>query len=128
MKIPQLLGNLWAEISLTGQLFHVELWLTWGFTSLVRHVSLLVINLFSDCPAPLTPSTAKLMEKKTSKHERNDAKTRGCVWVIYGDESAFGVKMHVIGVHTVLTHRSQSMHSHTNTHKYTVSFHHFRRH
>lgn len=58
---------------------------------------------FSDCPASLTPSTAKLMEKKTSKHEQNDAKTWGCVWVIYGDESAFGVKVHADALHTVST-------------------------
>ena len=48
------------------------------------------------------------MEKKTSKHERNDAKTQGCVYVIYGDESAFSAKMHVDALPTVHTPCSPS--------------------
>lgn len=76
---------------------------------------------FSERSASLTPSAAKLMEKKTSKHERNDAKTRGCVCVIYGDESAFGVKMHVDALHTVPTPCSPSTNTHTHicTQKHT---------
>ena len=73
-------------------------------------------TFFSDCSASFTPSAAKLMEKKTSKQERNDSKTWGCVCVIYGDESALRVKMHVDALHTVPTPCSLSTHTHTHTH------------
>lgn len=45
--------------------------------------------------APPTPNAAKLMERKTSKHGRNNAKMCGCAGVINGDESVVGVDVDV---------------------------------
>lgn len=102
--------------------FHVELWLTWGFTSLLWHWACQWCIFFSDCSASWTPSAAELMEKKTSEHERKDAKACGCARVINGDESAFGVKMHVDVLHTVPTPFSPCTHTipHACTNKNTM--------
>lgn len=51
--------------------------------------------------APPTLNAAKLMERKTSKHGRNDAKVCGCAGVINGDESAVGVDVDVKVLHCV---------------------------
>lgn len=59
---------------------------------------------FAQTVPPLGPPTsndAKLMERKTNKHGRNDAKVYGCAGVINGDESAVGVDVDVKVLHCV---------------------------
>lgn len=76
---------------------------------------------FKDRSTSVIPSAARLMDRKTSKHRRNDAKTGGCVCVTYRDESAFGEKIHVDALHTAHTSapwaqtgaRTQTQHTHT---------------
>lgn len=101
----------------------VELWLTSGFTSLLSlrlSVMHLLHRLFR-LLAPPTPNAAKLMERKTSKHGRNDAKVCGCAGVINGDESVVRVDVDVKVLHCVPapfspTHTSKRTRMHKQKH------------